>query len=40
MNLLKELYVDAQNIKEKDPAARNIFEVIILYPRFSYTCIL
>ena len=31
---LKELYEDAQNIKEKDPAARNIFEVIILYPGF------
>lgn len=31
---LKELYEDAQNIKEKDPAARNILEVIILYPGF------
>lgn len=31
---LKELYEDAQNIKEKDPAARNIIEVIILYPGF------
>lgn len=28
------LYEDAKNIKEKDPAARNIFEVIILYPGF------
>lgn len=30
----KELYEDAKNIKEKDPAARNILEVIILYPGF------
>lgn len=34
MNVLKELYEDAKNIKEKDPAARSIFEVIILYPGF------
>ena len=31
---LKELYEDAKNIKEKDPAARNILEVIILYQGF------
>ena len=31
---LKELYQDAKNIKEKDPAVRNILEVIILYPGF------
>lgn len=40
MKFLREVYEDAKNIKDKDPAARNIFEVIILYPRFSYTCIL
>ena len=34
MNILKELYEDAKNIKDKDPAAKNIFEVIILYPGF------
>ena len=34
MKVFKELYEDAKNIKEKDPAARNIFEVIILYPGF------
>ena len=34
MNVLKELYEDAKNIKEKDPAARSIFEVIILYQGF------
>ena len=34
MKLLKELYEDAKNIKEKDPACRNIFEAIILYPGF------
>lgn len=31
---LKELYEDAKNIKQKDPASRNILEVIILYPGF------
>lgn len=30
----KSLYEDAKNIKEKDPAARNILEVIILYSGF------
>lgn len=34
MNFLKRLYEDAKNIKEKDPAARNILEIIILYPGF------
>lgn len=33
-NFFKELYDDAKNIKEKDPAARNIFTVILLYPGF------
>ena len=32
--VFKELYEDAKNIKEKDPASRNILEVIILYPGF------
>lgn len=31
---LKELYEDARNIKSKDPACKNILEVIILYPGF------
>lgn len=31
---LKELYEDAKNIKAKDPASRNILEVMILYPGF------
>lgn len=34
MKIFKELYEDAKNIKEKDPASRNILEVIILYPGF------
>ncbi len=34
MRFLKELYEDAINIMKKDPAARNILEVIILYPGF------
>ena len=34
MKILKNLYIDAKNIMEKDPAARNIIEVIILYPGF------
>lgn len=32
--MLKDLYLDAKNIKEKDPAARNVLEVMILYPGF------
>mgnify|MGYP003295184381 CR=1 FL=1 len=31
---MKQLYLDAKNIMKKDPAARNILEVIILYPGF------
>ena len=34
MKFFKELYEDAKNIKEKDPACRNILEAIILYPGF------
>lgn len=30
----KELYEDAKNIKQKDPASRNVLEVMILYPGF------
>ena len=32
--MLKSLYEDAKNIREKDPAARNVLEVIILYSGF------
>ena len=32
--MFKSLYEDAKNIKDKDPAARNILEVIILYSGF------
>ena len=31
---IKNLYYDAKNIQQKDPAARNILEVILLYPGF------
>ena len=31
---IRELYLDAKNICKKDPAARNILEVILLYPGF------
>lgn len=31
---LKNLYLDAKNIIEKDPASRGIFTVIFLYPGF------
>ena len=34
MRFIKELYEDAKNIKKKDPASKNILEVIILYPGF------
>ena len=33
-NGIKQLYLDAKNINEKDPASRNIFYVILLYPGF------
>ena len=34
LKFFKELYEDAKNIKDKDPACKNILEVIILYPGF------
>lgn len=34
LKTLKELYEDAKNIKEKDPAVKNILEVMILYQGF------
>ena len=42
--VLKNLYKDAKNIKDKDPATSNILEVLILYPGFllelKYTLVL
>lgn len=32
--VFRELYEDAKNIKKKDPAARSLIEVILLYPGF------
>lgn len=34
MKFFHELYEDAKNIKQKDPAINNILQVIILYPGF------
>ena len=34
INAIKELYLDAKNISEKDPASRNAIYVILLYPGF------
>lgn len=34
-NTIKNLYLDAKNIQNKDPAATNVFTVIFLYPRIS-----
>lgn len=34
MLFLKELYEDAKNIQNQDPACRNLWEVILLYPGF------
>ena len=34
MLFFRNLYNDAKNIMQKDPACRNILEVIILYPGF------
>lgn len=31
---IKELYLDAKNISDKDPASRNILYVILLCPGF------
>ena len=31
---LKNLYLDAKNIKGKDPAARSLISIILLYPGF------
>ena len=31
---MKQLYLDAKNIMQKDPAARNTLEVMLLYPGF------
>ncbi len=32
ISFFKEIYLDAKNIKEKDPAAKSIISVILLYP--------
>lgn len=34
LDFFKELYKDAKNICNMDPAAKNIFEVVLLYPGF------
>ena len=34
LNFFNELYKDAKNIKEKDPAAIGVIEVVLLYPGF------
>jgi len=34
MNFFNELYRDAKNIQKKDPASRNLLQVILLYPGF------
>ncbi len=34
MKFFKDMYDNAKNIQKKDPACRNIIEVIILYPGF------
>lgn len=31
---IKELYLDAKNISEKDPASKNVIYVMLLYPGF------
>lgn len=31
---IKNLYLDAKNMAEKDPACRNLLEVVLLYPGF------
>ena len=34
LKIIKELYLDAKNISDKDPASRNVWYVILLYPGF------
>lgn len=34
LRVFRELYEDAKNIRKKDPAAKNIIEVIVLYQGF------
>lgn len=34
LKCIKELYEDAKNIQKKDPAAKSVLEVILLYPGF------
>lgn len=34
INAIKELYLDAKNISDKDPASKNVLYVILLYPGF------
>jgi len=34
MKILTQLYEDAKNISKKDPASRNVIEVMLLYPGF------
>ena len=34
INFFKNLYLDAKNIQQKDPAAKNIFYVLFLYQGF------
>lgn len=34
LNAIKELYLDAKNISDKDPASKNVLYVILLYPGF------
>jgi len=34
LNFFKQLYEDIKNIKEKDPAARSLLELALLYPGF------
>lgn len=34
LNTIKNLYLDAKNIKEKDPAAKSMIEVVLLYQGF------
>lgn len=36
--MLKQLWEDAKSIAERDPAAKNVFEVILLYSGFHALC--
>lgn len=38
VNMIKQMWEDAKSIAQRDPAAKNVFEVIMLYSGFHAVC--